>query len=147
MNTDSEKPDELQKMLALKRHEAPPPRYFKGFSAKVIDRLHAPESPQTRTWWTRLRLDIEARPLEVSACGVVVCGLPAAGMLVSLRVEPPKTLPGGNDDRLVGNPPGQQPVPGSLVPAVAPEKTPRIGEPVVASDPSLFSTGKVQVIR
>ena len=37
------KEDELQRMLALKRHEAPPAPFFKGFSDKVIAGLDAPD--------------------------------------------------------------------------------------------------------
>src|SRR5262245_13649359 len=74
MNPDPDKPqDDLQKMLALKRHETPPPRFFTGFSDKVIDGLREPDTGP-RTIWQRLGLDIDSRPVLVCASGVVVCG-------------------------------------------------------------------------
>ena len=134
MTPESDKQDELQKMLALKRHEAPSPRFFKGFSTEVIGRLHSPEPTVDQTWWQRLGLD--TRPVQVSILGVVVCGLLLAGLIASLRVEPPKAAPRSPDDQthLVVAPPPNAPAPteGSI-PTVA--ETPRIGDPVVISRP------------
>lgn len=138
MNPDPDKQDELQKMLALKRHEAPSPRFFKGFSGQVIDRLHAPEPPANQAWWQRLGLN--SRPVLISAAGIVVCGLLVVGLIASLRVEPPKPAPRSPDDQthLVVAPPANAaavPAPsGSPVPS-APEM-PRIGDPVVVSRPA-----------
>lgn len=134
MNPESDKQDELQKMLALKRHEAPSPRFFKGFSTEVIGRLHSPEPPVDQTWWQRLGLD--TRPVQVSILGVVVCGLLLAGLIASLRVEPPKAAPRSPDDQthLVVAPPPNAPAPmAGSIPAVT--ETPRIGDPVVISRP------------
>ena len=132
MNPEPDKQDELQKMLALKRHEAPSPRFFKGFSTEVIGRLHSPEPPVDQTWWQRLGLD--TRPVQVSVLGVVVCGLLLAGLVASLRVEPPKPSPRAPDDQthLVVAPPPNAPAPteGSI-PSVV--EAPRIGDPVVIS--------------
>jgi len=132
MNPEPDKQDELQKMLALKRHEAPSPRFFKGFSTEVIGRLHSPEPPVDQTCWQRLGLG--TRPVQVSILGVVVCGLLLAGLIASLRVEPPKAAPRSPDDQthlVVAPPPNAAPVSAqaeSSIPAVA--ETPRIGEPV-----------------
>ena len=87
MNPDPEKQDELQRILSLKRHETPPSRFFKSFSGDVRDRLHSPEPPIDQTWWQRLGLD--SKPVLVCASGVVVCVLLVAGLIASLRVDPP----------------------------------------------------------
>jgi len=138
MNPDLDKQDELQKMLALKRHETPSPRFFKGFSGQVIDRLHSPEPPIDQAWWQRLGLD--RKPVLVSITGAVVFGLLVVGLVASLRVEPPKPAPPSPDDQthlVVAPPPNAAPVPapaGSPIPGVA--EMPRIGDPVVVSRPA-----------
>jgi hypothetical protein len=138
MNPDTDKQDELQKMLALKRHETPSPRFFKGFSGQVIDRLHAPEPPVDQAWWQRLGLD--SKPVLVSITGVTVCGLLVVGLIASLRVDPPKPAPPSPDDQthLVVAPPANAaavPAPsGNPLSSVA--EMPRIGDPVVVSRPA-----------
>lgn len=138
MNPDPDKQDELQKMLALKRHETPSPRFFKGFSTEVIDRLHSPEPPVEQAWWQRLGLD--SKPVLVSATGVVVCGLLVVGLVASLRVDPPKPAPPSPDDQthlMVAPPPNAAAVPapsGNPLSSVA--EMPRIGDPVVTSRPA-----------
>jgi hypothetical protein len=137
MNPETDKQDELQRMLALKRHEAPSPRFFKGFSGQVIDRLHVPEPPVELAWWQRLGLD--TKPVQVSIAGVVVCGLFVVGLIASLRVQPPKPAPPSPDDQthlVVAPPPNApaQPVSsGNSISSVA--EMPRIADPVVISRP------------
>jgi hypothetical protein len=137
MTPDSDRQDELQKMLALKRHETPSPRFFKGFSGQVIERLHVPELPVEQTWWRRLGLD--RKPVQVGIAGVVVCGLLLLGLVASLRVEPPKPAPRPPNDQthlVVAPPPNAATLPaatGNPLPAAS--QPPRIGEPVVISRP------------
>ena len=61
MNADHDKQSELQKMLALKKHEAPPSRFSNGFSETVIDRLQHPESPGEQTFSQRFLQAMEKR--------------------------------------------------------------------------------------
>jgi hypothetical protein len=148
MSTEHDKQDELQKMLALKRHETPSPRFFKGFSHEVIDRLHAPEPPVDQPWWQRLGLD--SKPVLVCASGIGVCGLLVVGLVASLRVEPPKPAPRAPDDRthlMVAPSPNAGAAPAfQSNPITGPvaEETPRIGEPVTVTPPSPFGTIKLQ---
>ena len=148
MNNEHDKQDELQRVLALKRHERPPPRFFKGFSDKVIDRLHSPEPPADQTWWQRLGLDIDSKPLLVCASGIVVCGLLGVGLLASLRVERPKPVPRSPDDQsqFVVAPPVNvltAPAP-QIAPVVRAEEMPGVGDPVMVSESSPFSQIKLQ---
>jgi hypothetical protein len=149
MNPDTDKQDELQKMLALKRHETPSPRFFKGFSGQVIDRLHSPEPPVEQAWWQRLGLD--SKPVLVSITGVVVCGLLLVGLIASLRVDPPKPAPLSPDDQthlVVAPPPNAAAVPappGSPISSVA--EMPHVGDPVVVSRPTPIGQPKPQPNR
>jgi hypothetical protein len=148
MSTEHDKQDELQKMLALKRHETPSPRFFKGFSGQVIDRLHTPELPVEQAWWQRLGLD--SKPVLVCASGVVVCGLLVIGLVASLRVPPPKPVPRAPDDKthlVVAPAPAAGAAPASQDnPLTSPgaDEAPQIGEPITVVPPSAFGTIKLQ---
>ena len=81
-----EKFDPLRKLLALKRHETPPPGYFNSFSSKVMARIEAAEAAPA-TWWQKLGLDFDFKPAMVCGLGVVICGLLSAGVLTA-ALEP-----------------------------------------------------------
>jgi hypothetical protein len=151
MNADKDKQDELQRVLALKRHEAPPSRFFTGFSGKVINRLHSPESPEVKTWWQRLGLDPDNKPVLICASGVIVCVLLGVGLIASLRVERPKAVRQSLDDqsRFVVAPPVSDMAnpPAPAVPSAGSDAVPRVGSPVVLSPPSPFGSDKVQPTR
>ena len=90
--------DQLRRLLALKRYEAPPPGYFHSFSGKVMARIEA-EVALAPAWWQKLGFDFNFKPALVCGLGVVVCGLLSAGVLTSvvtvdqpvvgLAIEPP----------------------------------------------------------
>ncbi len=65
----------LQKLLALKRHETPPPGYFNDFSAKICARIEAAETAQPASWWHRLQGAFDAKPILACAYGLAVGGL------------------------------------------------------------------------
>jgi hypothetical protein len=146
MTPESDKQDELQKMLSLKRHEAPSPRFFQGFSGQVIERLHAPETPVEQTWWQRLGLD--TKPVQVSITGVVVCGFLLVGLVASLRVDPPKPAPPSPEDQthlVVAPPPNAGSVPApSGNPLSTAAQPPRLGDPVVTSRPGPIGQNGLQ---
>ena len=91
--------DQLRRLLALKRYEAPPPGYFHSFSARVMARIEATEAALAPAWWQKLGLDFNFKPALVCGLGVVVCGLLSVGVLTSvvtadkpvagLSMEPP----------------------------------------------------------
>jgi hypothetical protein len=92
MTPDSENFEQLRKLMALKRHEVPPPGYFHGFSRQVIVRIKAGELGEEAgsTWWIlegswlrRIWGGFEARPILGGAFGVAVCGFFVAGALIS----------------------------------------------------------------
>lgn len=99
MNTEHDQFEQVRKLLALKKHEQPPPRYFQEFSSKVIARLHALEAARTVTWRQRLGLDFDFKPAMVGVFGVAVCGLLLVAVVTSLGV-PSSATP---EFPLVGN--------------------------------------------
>lgn len=89
MSSDPGELTELQKMLALKRHEQPPTQFFRSLSGSVIERLQTDEPPHEQTWRQRVGLDFDAKPVLVCATGVGVCGLLLLGLISSQHIEPP----------------------------------------------------------
>jgi hypothetical protein len=63
---------ELQRLLALKRHERPPPGYFDAFPGKVLARIEAAERARHASWWQRLWTQFDAKPLVACAYGVAL---------------------------------------------------------------------------
>jgi hypothetical protein len=83
----------LRQLLALKRHEVPPPGYFDDFSGQIIARIKAGEargeSPLVERlageapWMLRLMRFFEAKPAMVGAMAAALCMLLVAGILYS----------------------------------------------------------------
>lgn len=84
---------QLRRLLALKRHEQPPPGYFHGFSRQVIVRIKAGElgDQSEASLWSfsggsflqRIWATLDARPVLAGAFGVAVCGFFVVGALLS----------------------------------------------------------------
>jgi hypothetical protein len=85
---EQEEFSELKKLLALKRHETPPPGYFQNFSSKVIARIEAGSAPAVRPWWARWLAEFDLRPMVASAYALAVGGLLVAGLSVALDRPP-----------------------------------------------------------
>jgi hypothetical protein len=89
--------EQLRRLLAVKRHEQPPPGYFQGFSRQVIARIQADESASAtslldrvmgRVPWLRSLWDgFEAKPIVAGAFGVGVCSLLVVGLVSSERID------------------------------------------------------------
>lgn len=61
MQDDPQEFDKLRKLLALKRHEVPPPGYFNTFSRELINRIEAEQEVRPGVWQQLLTL-FRARP-------------------------------------------------------------------------------------
>jgi hypothetical protein len=148
MSVDPEKQQEdLQKMLALKRHETPPPRFFSGFSDKVIDGLREPEPTGPRTVWQRLGLDIDGRPVLVCASGVAVCAMLGTGIILALQMGPARPVPRPPLDPsqwVVAPAPTSQPASGDVeaLPVVAGPPANRLDQPVIVPSQSSLTAVK-----
>jgi hypothetical protein len=99
MNQDTESFEQLRRLLALKRHEQPPPGYYEDFSCQVILRIKAGERGEPYNiierlfevvpWMQRIWAALEAKPILAGAAGVALCSLLFAGVLYSDKVEVP----------------------------------------------------------
>jgi hypothetical protein len=97
MNPEQEKFEDLRRLLALKRHEQPPPGYFQDFSHQVITRIKVGERLDSDTfferllgqapWLQRLWNGFEAKPIVAGAFGVGVCSLLVVGLISSERID------------------------------------------------------------
>jgi hypothetical protein len=92
MHTESNDFEQLRKLLALKRHEQPPPRYFNEFSSNVIARLRMPELLPQPTLLQRLGLDFNFQPAMVGVFGVIVSALMLTGVIAFARVDTTPTM-------------------------------------------------------
>ncbi len=111
MNPEPQDLSRLQKLLALKRHEQPPPRFFNDFSDRVISRLHAPGAIGPAHWWQRLGLDLDLKLAVIFAFGLVVCGLFLLGLT--------SAMPGEETGPVAQGSPGNVPRPVAASPRVA----------------------------
>ncbi|HET7626191.1 MAG TPA: hypothetical protein VFM25_13090 [Verrucomicrobiae bacterium] len=78
--------EQLRRLLALKRHEEPPPGYFDKFSREVISRIRAGERGNHSgegSWLQRLWAAVESKPIFAGAFGAAVCALLITGILNS----------------------------------------------------------------
>ena len=97
MSAEQDNFENLRRLLALKRHERPPPGYFHDFSRQVIARIHAGEAAASQSWtqrvlesapWLRDLWDgFGAKPMVAGAFGISVCSLLVVGLVSSERVD------------------------------------------------------------
>lgn len=92
--------EKLQRLLKLKRHELPPPRYFNEFSGNVTARIragnagdhaHSGARRSRSTWLQRFWQNIEGNPAVSGIASVAICGLVVLGLVVADK--PPTELP------------------------------------------------------
>jgi len=93
MEPPAEEFERLRKLLALKRHEKPPPGYFEGFSSEVMSRIEAAEKPPGRNWWLSLVAAFNARPLLLGAYGAAAVAVVLVA--VNLTRHPGASEPAG----------------------------------------------------
>jgi hypothetical protein len=105
MNENENNFESLRRLLALKRHETPPPGYFENFSAAVTARIRAGDARRTASvpdrladelpWLFRLMSAFEAKPAFAGAFASALCLLLLIGIVYAERpsdVEPQPIL-------------------------------------------------------
>lgn len=101
---------QLRRLLALKRHEQPPPGYYHKFSANIVARIRAGDRADDKNvlagvlgdsaWLQRVWNFLEGKPLVAGLFGATACAV-----VLSLFVMSEKP-----DTSASGNPPSQQSV-------------------------------------
>lgn len=90
MDSQPENFENLRRLLALKRHEQPPPGFFDGFSRAIYVRLQGGEAAQPvgwervaweAPWLVRLWDALSVKPLLTGAMGVAASAMVLAGVL------------------------------------------------------------------
>jgi hypothetical protein len=97
MSPEQENFDDVRRLLALKRHEQPPPGYFQGFSHQVVARIQAGENAAAESTLQRLMSRLpwirgiwngfEVKPLVAGVFGIAVCSLLVVGLVSSERSD------------------------------------------------------------
>jgi len=72
MKSDSENFEALRKLIALKRHEIPPPGYFNRLPGSIISRIERGEGQLS--FWERLAANFTVRPAFAYAFALAACG-------------------------------------------------------------------------
>jgi hypothetical protein len=102
MNQSENNFESLRRLLALKRHEIPPPGYFDDFPSQVLSRIRAGEAETPRAMADRLFAEapwllnffrvFEAKPAFVGAFACTLCLLLLFGIIYAGRPDAmPKT--------------------------------------------------------
>jgi hypothetical protein len=87
MSDNNQDFEALRRLLALKRHEVPPPGYFEDFSSNVLARIRAQESVRKLPWLLRLLQAFESRPAYPVSFASALCLVLLFG-IVSVQQSP-----------------------------------------------------------
>ena len=93
MNENENNFESLRRLLALKRHETPPPGYFNTFSSRVISRIRAGESARPDNameglaWLFRVLEKFQLKPAFAGTFASALCVLLVVGIVYAERSE------------------------------------------------------------
>lgn len=77
-----EKNRRLQRLLALKRHETPPPGFFERFPNRVLINIRAGTEMETRPWWQRFYRAVLNEPMVAGSYAALGLGALLFGVSV-----------------------------------------------------------------
>jgi len=85
MDQESKNTFKVERIIALKRYEQPPPGYFHLLPDRIINRIERGEGQSSfwEKWWPNFRV----RPALAYALGLTVCGVLAAGIYCPPRID------------------------------------------------------------
>jgi hypothetical protein len=97
MNENENNFESLRRLLALKRHETPPPGYFNDFSRQVLQRIRLGETEQSANlaeelfshapWLAKLLHAFDARPVFAGGFAGALCLLLLLGIVYAERPD------------------------------------------------------------
>ena len=91
MNESEDNFEALRRLLALKRHEVPPPGYFNNFSGQVISRIRAGAAKKgfsiEMSWLFKLFQAFSAKPAFASSFASALCLLLVFGIFFAERPD------------------------------------------------------------
>ena len=136
MYSEPDRVQAVRRLLAVKKHEQPPPGYFDNFSSRVIARIEAGERAPDSFWdrLTEFWTAFETKPVLAGAVGMTFCGLITFGFFFSDRAS------GLQSNPISMYTPGQA----SLGKGSVPAASPLFGQ-LAGFDGS--STGNVEVLQ
>ena len=86
MNSEQQEDfDALRKLLALKKHEQPPPRYFSDLPTQIWARIE--REPKLLPFWQRILPNFGLSPAMAYSFGLLACGGLVFGLGYSLSGE------------------------------------------------------------
>jgi hypothetical protein len=87
MNSSPDDFKDLRRLLALKRHEKPPPGYFNYLPDKIMMRLERDDLSEYSTWWQWLVRKLDAQPVLAGAYAFAISGLMLLGFKLSQDLQ------------------------------------------------------------
>jgi len=87
MNSSPEDFKDLRQLLALKRHEEPPPGYFNYLPDRIQLRIEREDLSEHSTWWEWLVQKLDAQPVLAGAYAFAISGLMLMGFKVSQDLQ------------------------------------------------------------
>ena len=87
MNSSPDDFQDLRRLLALKRHEQPPPGYFNYLPDKIQLRVERDDLSEHSTWWEWLVRKLDAQPVLAGAYAFAISGLMLLGFKVSQDLQ------------------------------------------------------------
>lgn len=88
MNSSPDDFRDLRRLLALKRHEQPPPGYFNHLPERVMIRIEREDGlAEHSTWWEWLVRKLDAQPVLAGAYAFAISGLMLLGFKVSQDLQ------------------------------------------------------------
>ena len=85
MNSDQGDFEALRKLMALKRHEQPPPGYFHLLPSRIITRIENGEGQDS--FWEEFLSNFSIRPIWACAIGFSFCAAVVVGTLYPLATD------------------------------------------------------------